>query len=56
MTIAEKQDLEDEFAEWCMRNYFCANGDMLVNIMEDGNKQSDFLEDMGLPEDTEIWA
>lgn len=49
-----REVLADEFNDYIYENYAVGNGDMLINIIEDGNALANFLEMKGLPPDTEI--
>ena len=48
------ESLQDKFIEWVCNNYPPIWDDRLVELMEDGDVQTSFLQEMGLPEDTEI--
>lgn len=51
-----KESLYSEFCTWIMNTYpNIFNGDMLVEHMEDGDLQEQFLEDKGLDTDIDIW-
>lgn len=60
MTEEEKEKafkamkLGEQFNDWLYENYSIWNGDRLISLLEDGDVQSKFLSDMGLPEDTEL--
>lgn len=47
--------LQDLFNDWLYENYSIWNGTRLIELMEDGDVQSKFLSDMGLPDDAEIF-
>jgi len=42
------------FNDWLYENYFIGNGEMLINLMENPAIQTEFLNEHGLPEDTEL--
>ena len=50
-----RQELYNEFVEWIYRVEDIIWDDRLADLMEDGDMQSRFLEEMGLPDDTEIF-
>jgi len=49
-----RQQIYDEFVEWIYRVEDIIWDDRLADLMEDGDMQMRFLEEMGLPDDTEI--
>ena len=51
---AHKADLQKQFNDYLYNNYTIGNGEQLINILEQGDALADFLDLMGLPEDTEI--
>lgn len=42
------------FIDWIYKNRPISNGDQLINAMEDGDLQLEYLNDVGLPEETEL--
>jgi hypothetical protein len=42
------------FIDWIYKNKQIGNGDQLINAMENGDLQLEYLNDVGLPEDTEL--
>jgi hypothetical protein len=48
-------NLEDEFNKWLYENFTICNGDQLIGHLENPIRESQFLRDMGLPEETEIF-
>ena len=50
-----RQQIYDEFVEWIYRVEDIIWDDRLADLMEDGDMQMRFLEEMGLPDDTEIF-
>lgn len=42
------------FIDWIYKNRPIGNGDQLINAMEDGDLQLEYLNDVGLPEETEL--
>lgn len=51
---SEKKTPSEMFNEWLYQNYMIGNGHMLLNYYEDGDIQAQFLDEMGLPEETEL--
>ena len=51
---AYKSELAEKFNDYIYDNYSVANGEQLINILEDGEALDNFLDLMGLPPDTEI--
>jgi len=54
--ITEQQYLstEEAFTAWLYENYSIGNGHTLVRLQEDGDIAVKYLNDMGLPIDTEL--
>ena len=50
-----RQQIYHEFVEWIYRVEDIIWDDRLGDLMEDGDMQMRFLEEMGLPDDTEIF-
>lgn len=50
----EKKTPSEMFNDWLYERYMIGNGHMLLNYYEDGDIQATFLDEMGLPEDTEL--
>jgi hypothetical protein len=48
------KSLQDQFIDWICQAYAPVWDDLLVDLMDDGDVQTNFLIDMGLPLDTEI--
>jgi hypothetical protein len=52
--MSELKTPSEMFNDWLYENYMIGNGDTLLNLMEDGDIQSKFLDEAELPEDTEL--
>ena len=42
------------YTEWLYKNYLIGNGHQLVDLLENGDIQERYLQDVGLPLDTEL--
>jgi len=42
------------FIDWIYKQRHIGNGDQLINAMENGDLQLEYLNDVGLPEETEL--
>lgn len=53
--LAEYQYAKSQgFTDWLYKNVPIGNGDMLIQALENTNLQSQYLRDIGLPQDTEL--
>ena len=53
--LAEYQYAKSQgFIDWIYRNRQIGNGHQLVNALEDGDLQAEYIKEVGLPEDTEL--
>jgi hypothetical protein len=58
-TQAELEEIEyilseEAYTKWLYENNVICNGDMLVNLLEDGDLPLRYLDEHGLPSDSEI--
>jgi hypothetical protein len=52
---SKNMTLQDAFDKYLYKNYPIGNGEMLLNLYEDTDIWTDWLNDMGFPEETELF-